>query len=314
MRKLLFSLIVVMCGIVVTVPHFAHEADGNQAVKDAQCFRYGFRTGDSLVYEFITQDTTTFPDRNALIRHRTDYVSVVCDYVDSTGSMYLRQTLESSTSKEWSPVDSARTRKKSDWIGRTAYIILAPNGKRILSKQLDTNNAANAPGGPYQHILLRQLYSDTLCHTNTVHKHCDYKSQDTLAENGYPYPLINRLCHSTLDKEIIDTFGLKCYRLTYSETGQGAQAVVNANLQVYSRSVVNQGGTVLFSTERMLPVSGVLGEQLELFLKFPNRPDNKGRLRGATRFKVVFPPLPGNTKTADAKKKSKKLQNTKKRI
>lgn len=261
-------------------------------INNEQCIKYKYRQGDSLVYRLTSTDSIIFEERPALIRKRTEYISLICDYVDDKGLMFLRQILDSYTATEYTKDSKGDKRNMHPWIGRTAYIIIDSTGKRYLSKQADTLKAVLAPGGAFQPQFLLPLLGDSKkCNTSTSEWDWLSTSQDTLSENGFPYPLV-RHTYSFAVRDVFDTLGTTCRKIGYAETGQGSVKTITNDVALYMRSVIQGTGFFFFPNDRGYPLAGMIGNNLKLYLNRPNTAELRGTSFTETEFMLVYPPLP----------------------
>jgi len=281
--------LVVIGGLVNSTPLFAADTTSTPQ----PCLGYHFHKGDSLVYKVFSYDTVVVYGKPTFVRERTEHISIVCDYVDELGNMYLRQKLEKVLSKESAGKDSA-IRTTSHWVGRTAMIIMDSTGKRSLSRQYDTTRHAMSVGGPFQPMLLPPLF-DSLCHTAKNNRGWQLDVLDTLAENGYPSPLLKHF-YSYIIRGRVDTLGVHCTNLQYAETGQGSILNNAENAQVYSRTVMNSSGSFYFSINRRVPITGIIECVNNLTIKMPNKPDTSAKSFTRTVFTLVYPALPNPVK------------------
>lgn len=271
-------------GLANTNPLFSADTTTTQQ----RCLGYHFRAGDSLLYKVTSYDTVIVYGKPTFVRNREEFISIVCDFVDEQGRMYVRQTLEHITAKENAGKDSV-TRSTSDWIGRTAMFIMDSTGRRTLSRQFDTSRIAMSVGGPFQPMLLPPLY-DSLCHTPQYNKGWLIDRLDTLAENGYPHPLLKHFCSYIIKKEV-DTLGLHCINVQYAQTGQGSVLSNNEAAQVYSRTVLNGSGSMYFLTKKMIPFIGTYENLNNLTIKTPTSPETTARSITHSEFMLVYPPM-----------------------
>jgi hypothetical protein len=260
-------------------------------IDNEQCIRYKYRQGDSLVYKLTSTDSIMFEERPTLIRKRTEYISIICDYVDDRGYMFLRQILDSYTATEYTKDSKGDIRRTHPWIGKTTYIIIDSTGKRYLSKQADTLTAVLAPGGAFQPQILLPLLGDSkLCHTSTKEWDWLSTSLDTLAENGYPYPLV-RHTYSFAVRDVFDTLGSTCRKIGYAETGQGSVKTITNDVALYMRSMIQGTGFLFFPNDRGYPLAGMIGNNLKLYLNRPNTAELRGSSITETEFMLVYPPI-----------------------
>lgn len=278
------------------------------AVLGSECLRYAFRQGDSLVYEFQSRDTITIGDRPTIYRTRTEVVSLVCDFVDPQGRMYLRQTLERYKGSEHTLKEQGDTRTSSPWIGRSAYIIIDSGGKRSISRQADTIHAALTPGGAFQPFLLIP-FGDSLCRSKqNNHAWLHPRQIDTLAENGYPYPLVGHV-FSYVIRDVKDTLGKKAYGISYAQTGQASVRVVSGDAAVYMRSVINAGGDIVHSIDG-IPLCGSMGIHNKLTILMEKKPETNGTSTSYTDYHLIYPPPPPVQENVKKKSKVRKSKKT----
>lgn len=251
------------------------------------CVRYGFRAGDSLVFRVTSYDTLDFETNIA--RERTELHSYVCDHVTDDGRQFLRVTLESVLIRETqsngrSAVVDSSLRARSPWMGRTAYIILDSNGKRILARQLDTNRTAVSPGGAFQPTLLL-LGVDSACHSSNHLRSWVIKTTDTLAENAWPPPIVR----STFSCAMTDStvHGRPTTSVRYAQTGQGSFKSISNELGVVLYSVLDGYGTYMIDDQDGLPLEGETRLRSKITVKM-ERSTTTGTVRHATSFKRIF--------------------------
>lgn len=270
-------------------------------INNEQCIKYKYRQGDSLVYRLTSTDSIVFEERPALIRKRIEYISLICDYVDDKGLMFLRQILDSYTATEYTKDSKGDKRTTHPWIGKTAYIIIDSTGKRHLSKQADTLTAVLAPGGAFQPLFLLPLLGDSKkCNTSTSEWDWLSTSLDTLSENGFPYPLV-RHTYSFAVRDVFDTLGTTCRKIGYAETGQGSVKTITNDVALYMRSVIQGTGFLFFPNDRGYPLAGMIGNNLKLYLNRPNTVELRGSSFTETEFMLVYPPLPTSQKSQPKK-------------
>ncbi len=247
--------------------------------------RYRFVQFDSVVYRLRTTDTIQFVDAPWLIKEQDQIFSIVCDFVDSKGQMYLRQDLREIHSRERQENDSTVVELHSSaWKDRTAYIIIDSTGRRVVSQLLDTVHAMIAPGGAYQLPILLSLL-DTAAQVGTMRRGWNVTHLDTLVENGFPYPHIRQLFTCKQRDTVLNNE--RCYAVSFGQTAQASQQTMSRNLGVYSRSVINSWGTMIFSARDGIPTSMNAHSDLKLWVS-TKEGTQKGQERVHTRYECIY--------------------------
>ena len=271
--------------LLVHLAVLAHDRVSEKRSVKEPCLRYHFQAGDSVVYRLTAIDTIQFVGAPWLVKERDELISVVCDYVDPHGRMFLRQDQLSSRSSEVQQGDTTHViRTTNPWKGHTAYIILDSNGRRILSRQLDTIHAAICPGGAFQTPLLLSLL-DTTCHRTSDHRGWLMEHTDTLVENGFPYPLISQLFNCSIRDSVYKT--QLCFCVEFGQTAQASQKTLSNDLGVYSRSVINTWGTSLFSKAEGQPLLTQSHSDIKLWVNTPQS-QRRGEQRTHLRYERIF--------------------------
>lgn len=247
------------------------------------CVRYGFKAGDSLVFRVRGIDTLDFETRIA--RRREEVYSYVCDHVTPSGQQFIRVTLQSAHTAENTvgKTDSV-VRASSPWVGRTAYIILDSNGRRVLARQGDTARSAVSPGGVFQPIVLF-VGPDTTCHAVNRRRSWLITTTDSLAENAWPAPIIR----STYSCTLLDTTvgSAKCTAIRYAQTGQGSFKSITTDVGVVSHSIIDGYGKHILDNTHYLPLCGEMNSRIKVQVRM-EKTSSKGTIRHRVTFERVF--------------------------
>lgn len=268
--------------------HFgAHNAIAAGSDTATPCMRYGFKAGDSLVFRVRGIDTLDFETRIA--RRREEMYSYVCDHVTQSGQQFLRVTLESARSTENTVGKSdSVTRTSSPWIGRTAYIILDSNGRRVLARQGDTVRSAVSPGGAFQPTVLF-VGPDTACHAVNNRRSWLITTTDSLAESAWPAPIIRSTYSCTLLDTTVGT--TKCTAIRYAQTGQGSFKSISDDVGVVLHSIIDGFGKYILENNSHLPLCGELNSRVKVQVRM-EKLSRKGTIRHRMIFERVYSSRP----------------------
>lgn len=250
---------------------------------DSPCVRYGFKAGDSLVFRVRGIDTLDFETRIA--RRREELYSYVCDHVTPSGQQFIRVTLQSARTTENTVGDTdSVTRTSSPWVGRTAYIILDSNGRRVLARQGDTVRSAVSPGGAFQPGVLF-VGPDTTCHTVHQRRSWLITTTDSLAESAWPAPIIRSTYSCTLLDTTVGT--TKCTAIRYAQTGQGSFKSITNDVGVVLHSIIDGYGKHILDNTHYLPLCGEMNSRIKVQVRM-EKTSSKGTIRNRVSYERVF--------------------------
>lgn len=213
--------------------------------KDTICFRYDFRTGDTLTYDVQAYDSVAF-DKGAsepFRKQRVERIRVICDSVSSTGLVHLSRQLVAAREESYrlqAPYDTTR-RATHPWTSRIHRVAVDSLGHREHVSMHDEMRGGVSPGGVFHPQLFPII--DTSCGRQNQ----TWLAIDTvlLVENASPSPvLVQQNYWRVLD--VLDTLGRGVKRIQYTQSGTGAYEVTGADVNSRVTSVLASYGVCTF--------------------------------------------------------------------
>ncbi len=255
---------------------------------DTLCFRYHFVPGDTLIYTVDAADSITFPGDPVLLKVRREVVSVICDSA-SADRYALRFTVRNSVEKQTTGTDSTE-RSGGPWIGREAFLTIDSLGNRLDVRVDDDRQAALAPGGAFQPLLLP-----------TLGQSCGVQNQswmveDTtlMVENGVPEPVF---AHITLWRVIdtLDTLDRSFRQIQYTQTALGRVQIASPRINVDMQAVIASFGKLTIDTELMVPYHLFATSEDRLEIMTPNGDVKEGKHQVSMHYQLreIRSPDPG---------------------
>lgn len=218
--------------------------------KDSICYKYHFEKGDSIMYYVKSYDSILIDYDKPLLKHRYEQVLLTCDSVSQDGRYYLSQILKNFIAK--SSQDSLKNIEEVDspWQGRKIWYAIDSLGKRYAYGVDDSTQAALAPGGAFQPILIIPVGKNC----KRINESWNVESLLDLPENGVPVPILRQ---SLLIRAmgIKDTLDHRSKYLEYISTGQGSMKVTTRNKSFGLTNVTNGYGSILIDIESGVPVN-----------------------------------------------------------
>ena len=246
--KKIFWLITLLFSINI----FAQTDSTNTVNKFEEiiCYRYNFFQGDTLVYRVYAHDSIIIGMDKPLLRIREEHHQIVCDSVGKkNGYYYLNMKMIDYNAIESNNNMKNIERKSSPWLNRKVFFVMDSLGNRISSKVENENLFAMSPGGAFNPHLFFSING----YCKNAKESWISQSLDTLAENGNPYPLVERTLLFRAYEEK-DTLGQICLNLTYISTGQGSVSLATEKENITVTSVLAGSGNMYISKKDLIPV------------------------------------------------------------
>lgn len=238
---------------------------------DTICFRYDLVRGDTLVYSIDAHDSITFVGQPALMKLRTELVSIICDSVTPDHRYHLRITLRRSIEKHSIGSDSS-TKQGGPWVGRTAYVVIDSLGNRYATRPDDSTKAALAPGGAFAPLLLPTLGE------SCGRQNQSWMVQDTtlLVENGVPEPAF---AHTTLWRvlDVADTLGRSFKQIQYTQTALASLTMTSDKINMKTEAVIASFGKLSMDAKLNIPYHLYATSQNTLAVKYRDGKELKGK-------------------------------------
>lgn len=249
-----FSIIIFLLLITFSLANSQDTSEtyffyNEEVTRDTVCFKYNFVEGDSIYYRKAAYDSITIDYDKPLLRLRYEKWLLTCDSVSKEGNFHLAMSLQSYIAYESKDSIKNIERTSSPWIGRTSFIEIDSLGNRISVAIDDTSSSALTPGSAFEpHFLF--YFRDTC---KAVESSWSVNSIDTLAENGYPFPIINRALLYKAEADI-DTLDYESSRFRFISTAKGSFSVLTKETKVRTTAVLNGFGRVTISKEYGIPI------------------------------------------------------------
>jgi len=211
------------------------------------CFKYNFKTGDTLIYLVHSYDSILIDFGKPLLKVRNEIYRVICENSKQSGTFLLSIELLEFRGRDFQDTNFVEY-YDSDWKNRKIFIEIDSLGNRLNFWVDDTTKSGRAPGGPFQpHLFF------------AINETCKRKNEtwlvrvtDDLPENGIPVPRMN---HTMLFKMVgeLDTLGEAVIRSEFIRTGQGYLQLQYQQNKMKVSAVINSYGFIDFSKLRGVP-------------------------------------------------------------
>jgi|YelNatPaOPRAMG01_1025707.scaffolds.fasta_scaffold01656_7 hypothetical protein len=233
--------------------HFSalsNQVPNQNETKDSMiyCFKYNFKTGDTLVYLVHSYDSILIDFGKPLLKVRNEIYQVVCEKANKSGTFLLSIELLEFKGRDFQDTNFVEY-FETDWKNRKIQIEIDSLGNRMNFWVDDSSKSGRAPGGPFQpHLFF------------AINETCKKKNEtwlvrvtEDLPENGIPVPRIN---HTMLFKMVgeLDTLGETVIRSEFIRTGQGSLKLQHQKNLMKVSAVINAYGFIDISKLRSVPV------------------------------------------------------------
>ncbi len=216
--------------------------------KDTLCFKYHFYPGDTLVYHAVAFDSISIDYGIPLLREREEIIRITCDSIKK-GRIYLSQTLLDYKAKETQKKGEFVDVNFSEWLGRTAVIVVDTLGRRLSAGIDDSTKGALSPGGAFNEQIIVPIGASC----KHIRESWRTEAQYAITENGHPGAVVRETYLYRLE-EAKDTLGTNVYTLSYISTGQGNVEIKQNDKMMKVTNIINGSGKIHLSSELMLPV------------------------------------------------------------
>lgn len=267
-----YKLIVAILSLVFwgnAIAFSQNETDIPEA-KDTLCFKYDLRQGDTLYYRVVSYDSIIIDFDIPLKKTRYEMLKISVDSVIDN-QIHLSQSLEHYIGMESKGDIKDVRRENSPWTKNKVNITIDSSGNRITQTIVNPTSYGLTPGGAFQPYIIFPL--GDAC--KSVNESWLVKSSDTLAENGFPYPIMHQTSMMRVVGDI-DTLGYDAKRLRYIKTAQGFYYILKPNdtTEVFAR--INSGGNITFDKKTNIPVHFYATIEQKLEIKFSDGKEMPG--------------------------------------
>lgn len=215
---------------------------------DTLCFRYDLRAGDTLTYRVVSFDSITVDFDEPLLRTRYESIRYTVDSVKN-GRYFMTYSLTKFLGKESQGDLKNVTRESSPWEDNRIFLEIDSLGTRYEQAIINPESYGVTPGGAFQPYLFFPIKESC----KRINESWLVKAADTLAENGFPYPIMDGTAMMRVVGNI-DTLGHKSKRFRYVKSAQAFfyRMTLNDTTEVFAR--INSGGHITFSKKLNIPV------------------------------------------------------------
>ncbi len=294
---------------ITTVGLFAQNDStySEEPFNEIICYRYNFYQGDTLTYRIHAHDSIIVGMDKPLLRIREEFYQVVCDSVGKkNGYYYLSIKLTNYNAIESNENLKNVDRKTSPWTNRKVFLVIDSLGNRISSKVDNENLFAMSPGGAFNPYLFFPI--NGFC--KNAKESWISQSMDTLAENGNPYPLVERTLLFRAHEEK-DTLGQICLNLAYISTGQGSVILRTESEKISVTSVLAGSGNMYISKKDLVPVYKFANIEQKLRIYTPEDEDGNPAWHFTSMEFFLEELKPGKLRNAPPKIQKKKSNKRK---
>jgi hypothetical protein len=266
---------------------------------DSVVLRYRFTEGETLTFRVVAFDSITINDKGgrALARERAELVIYRCEKVLPNDSGFIMSVVTTDyVATETLDTLPPISRTEHDWIGRKIRFQMTPTGSR---KYLfgPEDPAGNAPGGPFEPMLLPTLGTPERTHVGASDI---FQNEQWLLETVFP-PIYWKGTVFRVVKGRVDTMGQKTIHLAQTEVATaGHQSPGEGNPKTVT---VYNGGRQFFFAPDLGYVLGGSGEILARFtMEFPNGNKIDGRHIMSMYYELLVDEPQASTKKKQSKK------------
>lgn len=309
MKKIILLLL-----IIFSLKNFSQQPnlDSNLIPKNnLNEYKYRFFKGDTIRYRVSSSDSIVIEFGKPLVKDRFELIEVTCDSVLKNGRFVISIRLLKFITDE-AIVRGEKVRKTSSpWINRKVSIVIDTAGNRFSPSIENPNIFTMSPGGAFQpHLFIpfKEMYK--LDNESWI-----VKTNDTLAENGNPFPIVNE---SYLFRAYPpqDTLDYLCNRLSFIKTSTGKVTTITDDVQILVEAVINLGGFYYLSQKHQIPICMIATSEQKLKITTPTKETMPGYHYISTVYLLdTFIPSPERLKYYDRieKQKEKIIDKKKKR-
>lgn len=242
-----FNLKIIIFSIIALFAVSFLQSQENTSEK-LYCFKYGLQTGDTLYYRVVSYDSIIIDFSEPLLKTRYERIKVSVDSVINE-KIFLTQELTQFIGKESKGDIKNITRESSPWLGQKVQIVIDSLGNRYDQNAINPSGAKIHPGGAFMPYLFFSIKESC----KFKNESWLVKSTDTLAENSFPYPILNQTSMMRVVGDN-DTLGYEGKKFRFIKTAQGFYYLFSKNdtTEIFAR--INSGGYITFTDSTNIPL------------------------------------------------------------
>lgn len=215
---------------------------------DTLCFKYDLREGDTLTYHVASYDSIIIDFEEPLLRTRYERIVYTVDSVKND-MYFMTYYLDKFIGKESQGELKNVNRESSPWENVKVFLQVDSLGNRYKQRIINPDSYAITPGGAFQPYLFFPIKESC----KRVNESWLVKSADTLAENAFPYPIMDGTSMMRVVGNL-DTLGHYSKRFRYVKSAQAFYYLIKPGdtTEVFAR--INSGGRITFSKKLNIPI------------------------------------------------------------
>jgi hypothetical protein len=219
-----------------------------QEENDTLCFKYDLRAGDTLTYHVASHDSIIIDFEEPLLRTRYERIVYRVDSVKN-GMYFMTYYLDKFIGKESQGDLKNVNRESSPWENVKIFMQVDSLGNRFKQRIINPESFGITPGGAFQPYLFFPIKESC----KKINESWLVKSTDTLAENAFPYPIMDGTSMMRVVGNL-DTLGHYSKRFRYVKSAQAFYYLMEPGdtTEVFAR--INSGGRLTFSHKLNIPV------------------------------------------------------------